>query len=72
VDVDEPAPSRAVTTLVIAVATVLFVALGDIAGFGPPEFPSVSSLFSTTYRVPAPVGCSSEGKEPPGSVTICR
>jgi hypothetical protein len=72
VDVDEPALSRALTTLIVAVATVLFVAFGDLAGFGPPEFPSVRSVFSTSYRVPPPVGCSWDGKAPPKSVTICR
>jgi hypothetical protein len=48
------------------------VAFGDLAGFGPPEFPSVRSVFSTSYRVPPPVGCSWDGKAPPKSVTICR
>ncbi len=46
---------RVVRTIVVLVGTVLILAIGNLAGLGPPEWPSLHSLLSTSERMgPAP------------------
>jgi len=39
--------------MIVSCGTGLILALGNIAGLGPPEWPSVGALFSTSYHPPS-------------------
>jgi hypothetical protein len=51
------------TATIVLVARVLFLALGNLAGSGPPEFPSLSSLFSLSYHTEPSHACFSDCPE---------
>jgi hypothetical protein len=59
VHVDEPALGAKATAMIVLVGTVLILALGNLAGFRPPEFPSLSSLFSPSYHTEPSHACFS-------------